>query len=136
MAVVYAWVPNGVARMAGNHEEMDRVARHLLLLAKRRATAHILTSAYIRGLRARNVPGKKGVRDRLVEATDKAAMSIEYGHAVRLNKAGPNQANFKWVPGQYILTGAIGMIPGYKENSFGIVKGGRAPWRGNASRLT
>lgn len=122
MAEVYGWVPVGVARMAGRHPEMDRVANKLLALAKARAVPHILTSDYIRGLRVRKAPGKKGVTDRLVEATDKAAMSIEYGHAVRINKAGYNEANFKWVPGQYILTGAINGIKGERSNSFGIIE--------------
>lgn len=119
MAVVYGWVPNGVARMAGNDGEMDRVAKKLYTIARARAEAHRLTGAYISKLGVKNVPGKKGVRDRIVYAHDKAAMSIEYGHAVRLNHAGRNEANFAWVPGQYILTGAINGIPGFRYNSFG-----------------
>lgn len=118
MAVVYGWVPNGVARMAGNHSEMDIVARKLYTIARARAEAHRLTGAYISKMGVKNVPGKKGVRDRLVYAGDKAAMSIEYGHAVRI-EAGHNGYNFKWVPGQYILTGAINGIPGFRYNSFG-----------------
>ena len=119
MAVVYGWVPNGVARMAGNHPEMDRVAKKLYTLARGRAEAHRLTGAYISQLSVKNVPGKRGVRDRMVFAGDKAAMSIEYGHAVRQNHAGRNESNFSWVPGQYILTGAINAIPGFRYNSFG-----------------
>jgi len=119
MATVYGWVPNGVARMAGNDEEMDRVAKKLYTIARGRAEAHRLTGAYIGRLSIKNVPGKKGVRDRMIYAGDKAAMSIEYGHAVRVGDAGHNEANFRWVPGQYILTGAINAIPGYRTNSFG-----------------
>lgn len=119
MAVVYGWVPNGVARMAGNHSEMDRVAKRLYRIAFTLATGHRLTGNYMEKLSVKNVPGKRGVRDRMVIAGDMAAMSIEYGHAVRINKAGRNEANFKWVPGQYILTGAINAIPGYRYNSFG-----------------
>lgn len=118
MAVVYGWVPNGVARMAGNDPEMDRVAKKLYTIARGRAEAHRLTGAYISRLSVKNVPGKKGVRDRMIYAGDKAAMSIEYGHSVRIDSEG-NGYNFKWVPGQYILTGAINAIPGYRYNSFG-----------------
>jgi len=115
MAEVYGWVPVGVARMAGNDSEMDDVAERLKRIAWTLAIPHIDTTNYISKLRVKNVPGKKGVRDRIVEAGDIAAMSIEYGHAVRINKgddAPANSYNFKWVPGQYILTGAINAIPG------------------------
>lgn len=124
MAEVYGWVPNHVARMAGNDGEMDRVAKKLYSLALGRAQAHRLTGDYISKLSVKNVPGKKGVRDRMVIAGDRAAMSIEYGHAVRFNRgknAEKNSYNFKWVPGQYILTGAINAIPGTRYNSFGDI---------------
>lgn len=122
MAEVYAWVPNHVARMAGNHREMDDVADRLRRIAWTLASGHRLTGEYMSKLSVKNVPGKKGVRDRMVIAGDKAAMSIEYGHAVRFNRgkdAPRNSYNFKWVPGQYILTGAINAIPGTRYNSFG-----------------
>jgi hypothetical protein len=124
MAVVFGWVPNGVARMAGRDSEMDRVAGKLYALALGKAQTHRLTGDYISKLKVKNVPGKKGVRDRMVIAGDKAAMSIEYGHAVRFNRgkdAAKNSYNFKWVPGQYILTGAINSIPGSRYNSFGDI---------------
>lgn len=121
MAEVYGWVPNHVARIAGNDPEMDRVAKKLYTLALGRAVAHRLTGDYISKLSVKNVPGKKGVRDRMVIAGDKAAMSIEYGHSVRFNRTSTekNAYNFKWVPGQFILTGAINAIPGQRYNSFG-----------------
>lgn len=122
MAVVYAHVPVTVARMAGNSDEMDDVARKLLFAARARARRHVLTGAYISQLKATNVAGKKGVRDRLVTAGDKAAMSIEYGHTQRTNNTDPGKHDFKWIPGQYILTGAINEIPGQKYNSFGSIK--------------
>lgn len=121
MATVYKNVPVMVARMAGLHPEMDLVANKLLGLAKARAIRHYLTGSYLSKLSVKNVPGKKGVRDRMVYAGDKAAMSIEYGHAVRVKDAGHNDYNFRWVPGQYILTGAIQAIPGTRYNSFGDI---------------
>lgn len=122
MAMVYKNVPNMVARIAGDDIEMDVAAHKLLTIAKARALKHRLTGAYLSKLKVENVAGKKGVRDRLVVAGDKAAMSIEYGHAVRTKNNDPSKADFKWVPGQYILTGAINEIEGYKYNSFGIIK--------------
>lgn len=107
MAEVFRWVPNGVARMAGNDPEMDRVARLVLFTAKQRARQHMLTGDYIGKLTARNVPGKKGVRDRMIFAGDKAAYSIEWGHTVR-RKDGTSY----WLPGQHILGGAVFSIPG------------------------
>lgn len=122
MAYVYRGVGTTVARMAGNHPEMDRVANVLLGLAKANATPHIDTTAYIRKLSTKNVPGKKGVRDRLVIAGDKAAMSIEYGHSQLVKNPGGRGYDFKWVPGQFILTKAIAQIPGTTSNSFGRIR--------------
>lgn len=108
MAEVYRWVPNGVARMAGNDPEMDRVARLVLFVVKGRALAHRLTGDYHSKLKAENVPGKKGVRDRLITANDKAAYSIEWGHwAPRKGEPGAT-----FVPGQHILGGAVFSLPG------------------------
>ncbi len=112
MAEVYAWVGNGVARMAGNDPEMDRVARELMAIVKARAIAHRLTGDYMNHLAVKNVPGKKGVRDRIIEATDKAAYSIEWGHTV-VRKDGTSY----WLPGQHILGGAIAALPGGRGNS-------------------
>lgn len=107
MAEVYAWVPNGVARMAGNSAEMDAVAAQVLALVMRRAAAHRLTGEYMSRLSVANVPGKKGVRDRMIFAADKAAYSIEWGHTV-WRKDGTSY----WLPGQHILGGAVAQLPG------------------------
>ena len=97
MADVYKWVGVGVARMAGDHEIMDETAHRLMAAVRFRAEQHRLTGDYISKLSVKNVPGKKGVRDRIVVANDKAAWSIEWGH----------WAGSTWVPGQHILGGAI-----------------------------
>lgn len=107
MAEVYRHVGNEVARMAGNHSEMDRVARLVLFTVKRRAIQHQLTGEYMRQLSAKNVPGKKGVRDRMVFAGDKAAWSIEWGHTVTRG-----DGTSYWLEGQHILGGAVKEIPG------------------------
>ena len=108
MAEVYKWVGTGVARMAGNDPEMDRVAHMVLTIATARAVAHRLTGDYISKLGVKNVPGKKGVRDRLVFAGDKAAYSIEWGHWAP-RKGAPGAT---WVPGQHIMGGAAFAMPG------------------------
>jgi len=108
MAEVYKWVGTGVARMAGEDPEMDRVARLVLFTVKGRALAHRLTGAYHAQLSAKSVPGKKGVRDRMVIAGDKAAYSIEWGHwSPRKGEPGAT-----WVPGQHIMGGAVFSLPG------------------------
>lgn len=111
------------ARIAGDEPIMDVAAAMLLAIAKARATEHILTGEYISKLSMRKARGKKGVKDRLVVAGDKAAISIEFGHSVRTNrtKKNRNQPNFKWVPGQFILTGAINEMPGHRTTSFGRI---------------
>lgn len=107
MAEVYAWVPNGVARMVGNDSVMDEVAHKVLAIVEARALAHRLTGEYISQLSVANVPGKKGVRDRMIFAGDKAAYSIEWGHTVTRR-----DGTSYWLPGQHILGGAIAEIPG------------------------
>jgi hypothetical protein len=107
MAEVFRWVPNGVARMAGNDPEMDRVARLLLFTVRARARKHRLTGEYLSKTYAKSVPGKKGVRDRMIFAGDKAAYSIEWGHTVRRA-----DGTSYWLPGQHILGGAVSEIPG------------------------
>jgi hypothetical protein len=99
--------------MAGNSEEMDVVARALMFIVKRRARAHQLTGDYMGRLSVKNVPGKKGVRDRVVAADDKAAYSIEWGHfSPRKGEPGAT-----WVPGQHILGGAVNELPGGRGTS-------------------
>ena len=108
MAEVYRWVPNGVARIAGNDPVMDETARAIMFIVKGRALRHQLTGNYMRHLHARNIPGKKGVRDRGIFAEDAAAYSIEWGHfAPRKSEPGA-----VFVPGQHILGGAIAALPG------------------------
>ena len=112
MAFVYKHVGVTVARMAGDSDEMDRVANQLMAIVRRRAEQHRLTGDYISALSVENVPGKKGVRDRLIVAADKAAWSIEWGHTVT-RKDGTSY----WLPGQHILGGAIAQLPGSRGTS-------------------
>ena len=111
-----------VARMAGEDPIMDQVAAKLYALAVAEAERHRLTGSYIRHLKWESTKGKKGVRDRIVLATDPASISIEWGHAVRRKgERSDNSPDFEWVPGQHIMGKAIGKIPGhyYTSSSFG-----------------
>jgi hypothetical protein len=107
MAEVFKWVPNGVARMVGDDPVMDEVAHMVLGIVMARAIRHRLTGDYISKLSVANVPGKKGVRDRMIFAGDKAAYSIEWGHTVTRR-----DGTSYWLPGQHILGGAIAETPG------------------------
>jgi hypothetical protein len=107
MAEVFRNVPVRVAKMAGDHEEMDIVAHRLMNVAQLLAAPHIDTRNYYSNMEVKNVPGRKGVRDRQVQANDPAAISIEYGHFNTWAK--------RHIEGQFILTRAIAAIPGYKH---------------------
>lgn len=96
---------------AGGRTEMDDAASALLRAVRIRAAAHVKTGNYIRNTGIETVPSirpsKVGyVQDRLVVADDPASMSIEYGHFVRYKTA----RRVSWVPGQHIMTGAVGMV--------------------------
>lgn len=105
MATVFKSAGTRVAKLPGIQPLLDSVA----LGIKGRAAANISGSsehasgAYASSLEVRSVPGRKGVRDRLVVANDEAAVHIEYGHL-----AGGEGGSPTWVPGKYPLTRAIG----------------------------
>lgn len=107
MAEVFRHVPVTVAKMAGNHDIMDQTAHRLAEIAQLLAVPHIDTKNYFDKLEVKNVPGRKGVRDRQVQANDPAAISIEYGHF--------NTWAQRWIEGQFILTKAIAALPGYNH---------------------
>lgn len=99
------------AVIAGRMSEMDRAAGALLRAVRTRAMAHVNTGAYIKNLRIEKVPSRLPsrvgyVEDRLVVAEDPAILSIEYGHMTRYK----NARRVSWVPGQHIMTGALGMV--------------------------
>lgn len=107
MAEVFKGVGTMVARMVGNDSVMDETAALVMGIVKARAIRHRLTGEYMSKLSVKNVPGKKGVRDRMIFAGDKAAYSIEWGHTVTRR-----DGTSYWLPGQHILGGAIAETPG------------------------
>lgn len=104
------------ARIAGQSSAMDLAALVVLGRVKMVASAHRMTGAYMRSLKVTKVRGRNGVQDRMVSATDPAAMSIEWGHynvRVRKQASGSRRVStgaLRWVPGQYIMTKARGML--------------------------
>lgn len=102
MAVVYKAAGTRVAKLPGLQPVLQAEALAILATAKALAASHTDTGAYSASLTVKSVPGRKGVRDRLVVANDKAAIHIEYGH-LRVQENGKPV----WVPGQYILTRAL-----------------------------
>jgi hypothetical protein len=105
------------ARIAGESSAMDLAAMVVLGRVKMVASQHRLTGAYLRGLQIKKVRGRNGVTDRLVSATDPAAIAIEFGHyTVRVRRkkhTGSRRVStgtVRWVPGLYIMTKARGML--------------------------
>lgn len=101
MAQVFDGAGTKVAKLPGIQPELDKVASEILARAKARATPHVDEGDYLASLQVRSVPGRKGVRDRLVESTHPASVAIEFGHLNYTKKGAV------FVPGQYILKGAI-----------------------------
>lgn len=68
------------ARIAGNSREMDAAAAKLAALASAQG---------VEPVRVRNVPGRSGVRDRVVESLDPLEVPKEFGHVIRNRPDGP-----------------------------------------------
>lgn len=101
MALVFKGAGTKVAKLPGIQPLLQAEAVAIMAAAKALASAHKDTGAYSASLQIKTVPGRKGVKDRLVLANDKAAVHIEYGH-LQVPKSGKPV----WVPGQFILTRA------------------------------
>lgn len=101
MAKVYKTAGILAAKMCGESSAMDDWAGTVLGAVKAQAAKHRDTGSYIRSLGVEEIPGKRGVTDRLVFSDDPAALSIEFGHF-----AGKGE-NRTWVPGKFIMINAV-----------------------------
>ena len=101
MAQIFKNAGTKIARLPGVQPTLDAAAAKILANATALASAHIKTTSYVNSLKVQPARGRSGVMDRLVIATDPAAVHIEYGHLQRSKTGGT------WVPGQYILTRSI-----------------------------
>lgn len=93
-----------VARMVGESSAMDDAAERVRDRAKALARQHRQSGDYIDSIEITSDTKYKGVKDRLITATDAAAAHIEWGHMARRGEdaIGPP----RWVPGQFIMTNA------------------------------
>jgi hypothetical protein len=80
MATIYRNAGIEAAKLAGQSREMDSVALRLAALARAQG---------VEPVRVRNVPGPRGVRDRVVESLDPLEVPKEFGHVIRNRKDGP-----------------------------------------------
>lgn len=108
MAKVWKVAGITAAKLTGQSSSMDEAAGEVLEAAKSEARKHRDTGDYIKALVVENVRGRSGVRDRLVSATDPAAMSIEFGHATRRSKS--HEGPPSWVPGKFIMINAANEV--------------------------
>jgi hypothetical protein len=107
MAQVYKSAGVVVAKIVGNGSSaLDEVAARVQAAAVGLAAQHIETGRFESSITTRRVPGKSGVSDRMVSATDPAAVSIEEGHLTRRGQHmhGPQ----RHVPGLHIMARAAG----------------------------
>lgn len=103
MAKVYPGTGVKMAKLPGVQAELDAAAAKVEANARALAASHVRTGHYSSSFTVENVPGKSGVRDRMVTNTDEAALAIEYGHMTRSSHGKPG----RYVPGQFILTRSI-----------------------------
>ena len=108
MADVFPNAGISAAQMAGESAEMDIVAEKLAALARAEAMKHNDSGTFAGSIRVRKVRGKRGVSDRLIEATDPLAAVKELGHAVQNEKDGPVLG---FVKGQHSMGNAIRRMP-------------------------
>lgn len=95
---VFKGAGTNVAKLPGVQAELDKGAQKVLVRAKANAAAHFKTGAYSASLGVAVVPGKRGVKDRMVYSSDPAAVPIEFGHVA---------ADGRVVQGQRILLDAL-----------------------------
>lgn len=103
MGYVYPNAGIEAARIGGSDPEMDVVAARAKLAVLAAAAPHTKTGNYARKVTVKNVPGKSRVRDRLIEATDRESLKIEYGHWW----VTPMGIRVKWVKGIRIMNKAF-----------------------------
>ena len=108
MADVYPIAGITAAKIAGDSAEMDIVSAGLAGLARAEAAKHNDSGKFSGSIRVRKVRGKRGVNDRLIEATDPLAAVKEFGHAVQNEKDGPVLG---YVKGQHSMGNAIRRMP-------------------------
>lgn len=103
MGFVYPNAGIEAARIAGRDPEMDVQAAKGKIAVLAAAAPHTKTGNYARKVTVSNVAGKSGVRDRVIEATDRESLKIEYGHWW----VTPMGIRVKWIAGIRIMNKAF-----------------------------
>ena len=103
---IFSGTGTEAAKLCSQSDALDVAAGKVLATAISIAQFHRLTGAYISSLGVDSIPGKRGVRDRAVIATDPLAHVIEAGY-MRQTANG-----MQHVPGQFVLTRAAAETPG------------------------
>jgi hypothetical protein len=103
VATVYRNAGIEAAKIVGNSAELDQVASRLAALAR---------AAGVEPVRVRNVPGPRGVRDRVIESLDPLEVPKEFGHVIRNRADGPILG---YVRGLHRMQGAWRRMPGTKS---------------------
>lgn len=103
MAEVYKGAGTKIAKLPGVQPVLQSAAESIKAKAEANASVHHRTGEYSSAFEVKSVPGKNGVRDRLVENTHPASAIIEYGHFAEKMDGSLGE----WVPGQFNLTRAV-----------------------------
>lgn len=83
------------ARLAGESDELTRLAGDVASRVRQAAAAHSDTGDFVRSIKTARTPGKGGVTDRLVFSDDPAAYAIEFGwRDPRTGKLHPGKHSF------------------------------------------
>jgi hypothetical protein len=109
VSTVYGNAGIEAAKIGGDSPEMDAAANRLAELARTAAMEHNDSGRFAGSIEVANVPGLRGVRDRLTYATDPLAAFKEFGHVIRNEKDGPELG---YVPGQHSMQKAWQRMPG------------------------
>lgn len=99
MATVHGNLGKIIGNDPGVQAALDVAAEKVLIRAQALAAGHVDTGAFSRSLGITKDKHRSGVVDRLVVATDPAALSIEVGHVAARKGIGPA----RFVPGLHIL---------------------------------
>lgn len=99
MATVDKNLGTVVARMVGDSPVMDTVAAQMAGKARAAWNAQGGTGHMASSIKVSREPGRSGVMDRIVYATDAGAGPAEFGHATNPGKDG----SVTYVPGLHIF---------------------------------
>ncbi|UQN30657.1 DUF5403 family protein [Brachybacterium kimchii] len=87
------------AKIACELPEFDGAADGIRAEVSAEASRHSDTGHFASSIKKERVRGSRGVTDRLITSTDRAALSIEYGHFAH----GSKDSSVSYVPGKHVF---------------------------------